>query len=116
MITAKGQATRARIVEAAARCALARGAAGRSLDDIRAGTGTSKSQLFHYFPGGKRDLVAAIAAFQAERVLAAQRPHLDELDTMESWERWRDAVVAHYGAQQHWGCPIGALSSETAHT
>ena len=26
--------------------------------------------------------------------------------------RWRDAVLAHYGSQPHWGCPIGALSAE----
>jgi hypothetical protein len=82
------------------------------LDDIRAGTATSKSQLFHYFPGGKSELVSAIASFQSERVLDAQRPFLDTLDTWEAWEGWRDAVVAHYGSQAHWGCPIGALTAE----
>ncbi|GAA3419499.1 TetR/AcrR family transcriptional regulator [Streptosporangium vulgare] len=112
--TAKGALTRARIVEAAADLVLARGVGGTTLDDIRAGTATSKSQLFHYFPDGKRDLVAAIAAFQAERVLQAQRPFLDTLDTWEAWEGWRDAVIAHYGSQPHWGCPIGAMASELA--
>src|SRR5215813_3442433 len=111
-LTAKGAATRARIVETAADLVLARGVGGTSLDDIRAGTATSKSQLFHYFPGGKNDLVAAIAAFQAERVLAAQQPFLDALDTWEAWAGWRDSVVAHYGSQPQWGCPIGALTSE----
>src|SRR4051812_49622885 len=111
-LTRKGAATRARIVEAAADLLLARGVGGTSLDDIRSGTGTSKSQLFHYFPGGKSDLVAAIAAFQGERVLQAQRPYLDTLDTWEAWQGWRDAVVAHYGSQTHWGCPIGPLASE----
>jgi AcrR family transcriptional regulator len=111
-LTPKGAATRARIVEAAADHILAHGVGGTSLDDIRAGTATSKSQLFHYFPGGKADLVAAIASFQSERVLEAQRPFLDTLDTWEAWEGWRKAVVAHYGSQAHWGCPIGALASE----
>jgi AcrR family transcriptional regulator len=111
-LTPKGAATRARIVEAAADLVLARGVGGTSLDDIRAGTATSKSQLFHYFPDGKNELVAAIAAFQSERVLEAQRPYLDHLDTWDSWEGWREAVIAHYGAQPHWGCPIGALASE----
>jgi AcrR family transcriptional regulator len=110
--TPKGEATRTRIVEAAADLILARGVGGTSLDDIRAGTATSKSQLFHYFPGGKSELITAIAAFQSERVLDAQRPYLDALDTWESWQGWRDAVVAHYGSQPHWGCPIGALASE----
>jgi AcrR family transcriptional regulator len=111
-LTPKGAATRARIVEAAADHILAHRVGGTSLDDIRAGTATSKSQLFHYFPGGKTDLVAAIASFQSERVLQAQRPFLDTLDTWEAWEGWREAVVAHYGSQAHWGCPIGALASE----
>jgi AcrR family transcriptional regulator len=111
-LTPKGAATRARIVEAAADLILARGVGGTSLDDIRAGTATSKSQLFHYFPGGKGELVSAIASFQSERVLDAQRPFLDTLDTWEAWEGWRDAVVAHYGSQAQWGCPIGALTAQ----
>jgi AcrR family transcriptional regulator len=111
-LTPKGSATRARIVEAAADLVLARGFAGTTLDDIRAGTATSKSQLFHYFPGGKAELIEAITSFQGERVLDAQRPYLDTLDTWEAWQGWRDAVVAHYRSQPHWGCPIGALASE----
>ena len=111
-LTPKGAATRARIVEAAADLILARGVGGTNLEDICTGTPTSKGQLFHYFPGGKNDLVSAIAAFQADRVLDAQRPFLDTLDTWEAWDGWRDAVLAHYGSQTHWGCPIGALTAE----
>ena len=111
-LTPKGAATRGRIVEAAADLILARGVGGTNLDDICAGTATSKGQLFHYFPDGKRELVSAIAAFQSDRVLDAQRPFLDTLDTWEAWEAWRDAVVAHYRSQPHWGCPIGALTAE----
>jgi AcrR family transcriptional regulator len=114
VLTKQGQATRTRIVEAAADLVLERGAAGTSLDDICAGTKTSRSQLFHYFPDGKAGLVLALAAFQAGRVLDAQRPWLDDLSTWESWDGWRTSVLAHYGSQPHWGCPIGALSSELA--
>jgi AcrR family transcriptional regulator len=113
-LTPKGRATRARIVQAAADLVLARGVGATSLDEIRAGTATSKGQLFHYFPGGKAELVSAIAAFQAERVLAAQQPFLDQLDTWEAWDGWRTSVLAHYGSQPHWGCPIGTLASELA--
>jgi AcrR family transcriptional regulator len=111
-LTPKGVATRERIVAAAADLILAGGVGRTSLDDIRAQTRTSKSQLFHYFPGGKSDLVGAIAAFQGERVLAAQRPWLDSLDTWEAWDGWRDAVLRHYTSQGHWGCPIGSMASE----
>ena len=114
-ITPKGLETRYRIVAAAADLVLARGAQGTSLDDICAATTTSKSQLFHYFPGGKRDLVAAIAAFQAARVLDAQRPYLDSLATWGGLGRVAAThVLRHYSSEPAWGCPIGALSAETA--
>jgi AcrR family transcriptional regulator len=111
-LTPKGAATRERIVASSADLVLDRGVGGTTLDDIRAGTATSKSQLFHYFPGGKAELVGAIASFQGERVLDAQRPFLDSLDTWAAWEGWRRAVLAHYGSQAHWGCPISALARE----
>jgi len=60
-LTAKGRATRARIVEGAAEVVRDLGVAAATLDDVRARTGTSKSQLFHYFPGGKEDLLLAVA-------------------------------------------------------
>jgi AcrR family transcriptional regulator len=111
-LTTKGAATRARIVAATADLVLARGVGGTSLDDIGAETATSKGQLFHYFPGGKTELVAALASFQGERVLDAQQPYLDTLDTWDAWEGWRRAILTHYGSQQAWGCPISALARE----
>ncbi|WP_308167942.1 TetR/AcrR family transcriptional regulator [Catellatospora tritici] len=104
------------MVAAAADLVLARGVGGTSLDDVRAGTLTSKSQLFHYFPGGKTELVLAIAELQLERVLQAQRPYLDTLDTWAAWDGWRDALLDHYSSQPHWGCPIGTLVSELTGT
>jgi AcrR family transcriptional regulator len=111
-LTSKGAATRDRIVITAADLVLARGARGTSLDDIRAGTQTSKSQLFHYFPEGKGELIEAIATLQAERVLDAQRPYLDQLDSWSAWDNWRTAVIEHYAAQTHLRCPVGALTAE----
>jgi AcrR family transcriptional regulator len=99
-------------VAAAADLVLEHGVGGTTLDDIRGGTSTSKCQLFHYFPSGKVELVAAIAAFQAERVLQAQRPYLEHLDTWEAWDGWRDALIRHYQPQPHRGCPIGSLVNE----
>jgi AcrR family transcriptional regulator len=115
-LTAKGATTRARIVEATADAILARGIGATSLDDVRAATATSKSQLFHYFPGGKAELVRAVVDLQGERVLEAQRPALDTLATWEDWHRWRAQLLAFYGAQHGWGCPIGSLASEAAGT
>ncbi|GAA0492394.1 TetR family transcriptional regulator [Paractinoplanes deccanensis] len=110
-MTAKGAATRQRIVDAAAQLIRTAGAAGTSLDDVRAATATSKSQLFHYFPDGRADLLLAVAEHEAAQVLAVQRPWLDDLTTRESWRQWRDAVLRHY-VELGDRCPLGVLTAE----
>jgi len=77
-----------------------------TLDDIRALTGTSKGQIFHYFPGGKEELLLEVARHESERVLDDQQPHLGALTSWAAWDRWRDAVVARYRAQGR-NCPSG---------
>jgi AcrR family transcriptional regulator len=110
-LTAKGLATRQRIIEGAAEYLRGSDPGVATLDDIRDVTHTSKSQLFHYFPGGKEELFLAVARFEADRVLADQQPHLGALDSWAAWDRWRTAVIARYRAQgQH--CPLAALMSQ----
>jgi hypothetical protein len=41
-------------------------------------------------------------------------PWTNAASSLARYTRWRDAVVAHYGSQTHWGCPIGALTAELA--
>ncbi|MEV6994080.1 TetR/AcrR family transcriptional regulator [Streptomyces sp. NPDC093228] len=107
-LTAKGRATRQRIVEGAAAVLRERGAALATLDDIMARTGTSKGQLFHYFPAGKDELLVAVAQFEADQVLEDQQPHLGCLDSWEAWQQWRDVVIERYEAQGD-ECPLGSL-------
>ncbi|MFD8820320.1 TetR/AcrR family transcriptional regulator, partial [Streptomyces sp. NPDC059627] len=107
-LTAKGRATRRRIVEGAAEVLREQGVGSVTLDDVMARTGTSKSQLFHYFPHGKDELLLAVARFEAEQVLEDQQPYLGRLESWEDWERWRDAVIARYEAQGD-TCPLGSL-------
>jgi AcrR family transcriptional regulator len=110
-LTSKGQATRQRIIEGAAAEIRERGVAVATLDDIRARTESSKSQLFHYFPDGKEQLLLAVAEYEAQMVLDDQQPYLGELTSWAAWRRWRDAVVDRYRRQgQH--CPIAVLMSE----
>jgi AcrR family transcriptional regulator len=86
-------------------------AAETSLDQVLHVTATSKSQLFHYFPDGRAGLLLAVTEYEAEQVLEAQRPEIDDLSTVESWKAWRDKVVGHYAALGQ-RCPLGALTSE----
>ncbi|MGW3283019.1 TetR/AcrR family transcriptional regulator [Streptomyces sp. NPDC001002] len=107
-LTAKGKATRSRIVEGAAAVLREKGVASATLDDVMARTRTSKSQLFHYFPAGKDELLIAVAQFEADQVLADQQPYLGCLDSWEAWGRWRDVVIERYEAQGD-QCPLGSL-------
>jgi TetR/AcrR family transcriptional regulator, transcriptional repressor for nem operon len=112
--TAKGRETRQRIVDAAADLIYERGVASVSLDDVGDATGTSKSQLYHYF-ADKDDLVHAVIDRQEERVLAFHRPQLSSLSSWDDIERWRDAVVeAQAGRGCRSGCPLGSLANELA--
>jgi TetR/AcrR family transcriptional regulator, transcriptional repressor for nem operon len=105
-LTARGAATRERIVSAAADLAWKRGVGETSLDDIMEASGASKSQLYHYF-ADKDELLREAAALQAARVLGAHQPLLAALDSLEALRRWRDAVVA---LNRQGGCPLGALA------
>ncbi len=114
-LTAKGRATRQRIIEGAAAEIRDHGVALTTLEDVMARTRTSKSQVFHYFPGGKDELLLAVAALESQRVLDDQQPHLDALTSWAAWRRWRDAVVDRYRRQGP-NCPIAVLMSEIGRT
>ena len=86
-----------------------------TLDDVLARTGTSKSQLFHYFPQGKDQLLLAVAEQEAARVLSDQQPHLSELTSWAAWQRWREAVVDRYRKQGQ-QCPLSTVMSEIGRT
>jgi len=112
--TRKGRETRQRIVDAAADLIYARGVAAASLDEVGRATGTSRSQLYHYF-SGKNALVGAVIDRQRDRILAFQRPALESLATWEDITGWRDMIVAvqrELGCRG--GCPLGSLANELA--
>jgi AcrR family transcriptional regulator len=114
-LTARGAATRARIVAAAASLVYERGAAGTSLDDVMAATGTSKSQLYHYF-ADKDALLCEVVKAQLGRIIAAQEAaHLHEVSSWDGLQRWCDHFVtttrATHGAG---GCPLGSLVGQLA--
>ncbi|MFI5510659.1 TetR/AcrR family transcriptional regulator [Mycobacterium sp. NPDC051804] len=114
-LTSKGRATRQRIIDGAAAEIREYGVAVATLDDIMARTETSKSQLFHYFPHGKEQLLLAVATHEAQQVLDDQQPYLGELTSWAAWQRWRDAVVDRYRRQGQ-NCPLSVLTSEIGRT
>lgn len=112
--TSRGRNSRERILFHAAQLIGECGVQGTSLDDIRQAASVSKSQLYHYF-ANKEDLVQAVICRQTSNVLEAQQPLLDNLDSWENLERWRDLLIALQEERQcTGGCPIGSLASELA--
>ncbi|MHA6622360.1 TetR/AcrR family transcriptional regulator [Pseudonocardia sp. DLS-67] len=111
-LTARGAVTRDRIVRAAADLMHVNGVAGTTMDQVVEASGTSKSQLYHYFDD-KDALVTAVIKMQAARVMERHEPHLEQLSSLQGLRRWRDAIVRfvdeRHGAH---GCEIGSLASE----
>ncbi|WP_233159937.1 TetR/AcrR family transcriptional regulator [Pseudonocardia sp. MH-G8] len=113
-LTARGASTRNRIVRAAADLMHAAGVAGTTMDQVVDASGTSKSQLYHYF-ADKDALVAAVIKTQAARMLEFQEPHLERLASIADLRQWRNAVVRSVDEGQGInGCAVGSLSSELA--
>jgi TetR/AcrR family transcriptional regulator, transcriptional repressor for nem operon len=113
-LTAKGTATRERIIAAAASLMHKRGIALTSTQDVQRAAAVSASQLYHYFPD-KRALVHAVIAHETAGVLSAHRAMLVKVDSFEALEAWRDLVVAIQRRHQcEGGCPLGSLANELA--
>lgn len=112
--TARGRATRARIVQATAGLVAQKGAVAVSLDDVGAVSGASRSQIYHYFDD-KDDLIRAVVRATTDAVLGAQEAHLERLDSWPSISAWFDALVAFQAQRQaRGGCPIGSLAGQLA--
>lgn len=113
-LTRKGQATRARIVDAAAQLMYERGVTEATLEDVRAAAGVSGSQIYHYF-ADKQALLLAVIERQTEAVLELQAPLVERLDSLEGLHAWRDTLVEYQRRMQcRGGCPIGSIGSEVA--
>jgi AcrR family transcriptional regulator len=112
--TAKGEATRRRIIDAAADLMRLKGVGDTTLDDVRLASQTSKSQLYNHF-ADKAELTRAVVERWGERRLAQQEEDLRRLDSIRGLERWRDAMVQRNAAVAgaH-GCVLGSLAIEVA--
>jgi TetR/AcrR family transcriptional regulator, transcriptional repressor for nem operon len=106
-LTAKGRATRARILAVAAELILAKGVAGTQIEDVRKAAGVSGSQMTHYFRD-KRTLIKDVIAWQADKML-----EFPELDSFAALQRWAGMVVERQTARGfQGGCDFGSLAGQ----
>jgi TetR/AcrR family transcriptional regulator, transcriptional repressor for nem operon len=111
-LTARGAATRARIVAVADELMSLKGAAATTLDEVTAGSGTSKSQFYRHF-GDKSALVQAVIALRGSRVMEREEQYLRRVDSLRGLDRWRRAVIQRVTVRRGaLGCELGSLSTE----
>jgi AcrR family transcriptional regulator len=112
--TARGRATRERILQAATDLVGERGVAATSLDDVRERAQASKSQLYLYFPD--RDaLLREVAETTCDAVMDGQADVLSGVDSLDGIKRYLDALVDLQLEQEHpAGCPIATLAGQLA--
>lgn len=112
----KGEATRQRIIDAAAALMQAQGFHATGLNQIIQESGAPKGSLYFHFPDGKESI--AIAAMETSgrqlsdmlALLLAASPRLaDALDPL--WRFFMDALA---GSDFRKGCPIATLTLEAA--
>ncbi len=114
-LTAKGRATRDRIVRATAELIVADGLAAFNMDNVRKAASVSGSQLAHYFTD-KRALIRAVINRQIGVVLDFHRqPKLGNLETFDDYERWLDLNMRYLRRIKYTGTPTyHALAAQLA--
>src|SRR6201986_2848129 len=111
-LTARGAATRDRIAAAAGDLMYVRGVHATTLDDVRAATGTSKSQLYRHFPD-KDALVHAVIALRGRQVIERETQRLGRFNSFSGLVRWRNALIQANALQNGaYGCALGSMASE----
>jgi AcrR family transcriptional regulator len=104
-LTAKGRATRDRIVQAAAQLIVTDGLSVFNMENVRQAASVSGSQLAHYF-ADKGALVRAVIRRQIGVVLDFhQQPALRGLGSFDDFERWIDLNLRYLRRIGYFGTP-----------
>lgn len=102
------------MIRAAADLMYVKGVNGTTLDDVRAASGTSKSQLYRYF-ADKDDLVNEVVQLRSTTILRREEQRLRRLKSFNGLVRWRTALVQQNALQDGaYGCVLGSLANELA--
>ena len=108
--TRRGRASRERLVTAAVQSVVDHGIHQMRLDEVLSSSGSSKSQMYHYF--ADRDaLVEAVVAHRCEEFLGRLGPAFEDVSRLSDLAALLRAFAADY-AQELKGCPIGTLAGE----
>src|ERR1700742_119000 len=114
-LTAKGRATRDRIVQAAAQLIVTDGLSVSNMDNVRRAASVSGYQRAHYF-ADKGELIRAVIRRQVDVVLDFHRqPALRQLRSFDDFERWIDLNMRYLRRIGYAGTPTyHALAAQLA--
>lgn len=111
-LSARGEATRERILAAADHLMWVRGVNATTLDDVREASGTSKSQLYRHF-ADKQELVRSLVGYRGALILRRERGRLESLASYAGLVAWRDTLVRENAARGcAYGCGLGSMAIE----
>lgn len=114
VLTAQGQRTYDRIVEAAAELMHRDGVRATSVEDVLHRCGAGKSQMYHYFTS-KQDLLIAVIDWQWDLTRAALGMTTHEIDCWSDIQLWlRRVIEVQEASQTPHRCPLGSLACELA--
>lgn len=101
---------RERMVVSAALLIRERGARATAISDVLQHSGAPRGSAYHYFPGGRTQLLCEAIDYAGEHVAAIisePRGSLELLDTLIGWYR-KQLLASDFRA----GCPIAAVAVE----
>jgi AcrR family transcriptional regulator len=91
-----------------------KGVSATTLDEVRAASGTSKSQLYSYF-ADKEQLVREVVRLRSEQIMERERAALQRLRSFNGLVRWRNAIVQRNALRNGaYGCILGSISGEVS--
>src|SRR3954447_907538 len=107
------QSPRERMVQSAALLMREHGAENTSFTQVLAHAGAPRGSIYHYFPGGKTQLIEEATRWSGEFIasgMARMFERGDPLDVLDAWPPfWREVLESSdYAA----GCPIAAAAME----
>ncbi|MBI5249265.1 MAG: helix-turn-helix transcriptional regulator [Desulfomonile tiedjei] len=100
-MTAKGQTTRARIIDAARRLFRLQGYGKTSIDDICTESGVKRGNLYFYFKSKEEIANSAIDDALAKQMPFFEHMMTDETDPLRRIELLIDGIVGYHAAR---GC------------
>jgi TetR/AcrR family transcriptional regulator, lmrAB and yxaGH operons repressor len=107
--------SRASMIQSAAVLFGLRGMSATSFAEVLEHSGAPRGSIYHHFPGGKRQLAAAVIGWTGEQVLGhlnACRPGASPAEVL-AWfiDLWRQSVLASDGCS---GCPVAGVAIDAA--